>query len=457
MQQPSVLIVDDDELLARAYENFLEVLDCDIELAFTGQEAYSRVAARKPDVILLDLLLPDCNGQEILEQIHSRYAAVDIVIITTESSAEPALQAIKSGACDYLVKPLGRERLVTTVRNLLERRCLTTRVRELEALLPSEGFGGLVGNSPKMQVVYQIIENAAHSDANVFITGESGTGKELCAQAIHNRSMRANMPFVPINCAAIPTDLMESELFGHVKGAFTGAVNDRVGAVQRAEGGTLMLDEVCELPLELQPKLLRLLQNRRYQKVGGEKEESVDTRFICATNRDPLAEVNAGRFREDLFYRLFVLPIELPPLRERREDIEPLLRHLVLKHGVPGKDPLCLSQQAMAAVMNYHWPGNVRQLENLLQNLIATHHAGEVELSEVEGHLHRVKGGNSGGDSDPGSGVEKEGGIRPLWEQEREIIEQAIAACGGNIPEAARQLGINDSTIYRKRKKWREM
>jgi two-component system repressor protein LuxO len=301
-----------------------------------------------------------------------------------------------------------------------------------------------------MQAVYRVIEAAAPSRATVFVTGESGTGKELAASAVHRLSPRAAGPFVPINCAAIPRDLIESEIFGHVRGAFTGAVADRQGAAQAADGGTLFLDEICEMDLALQGKLLRFVQTGQFTPVGASRPVSVDVRFVCATNRDPLAEVKAGRFREDLYYRLHVVPLRLPPLRERGEDVILLAEAFLARAAAEeGRRFRRLSPDAKAALLAHSWPGNVRELENAIRGAVVLADGEELtaEMLPASVRLSPPSRRAPPPAADPSA-------ILPLAEVERRAIEAAIAACGGNIPRAAAALGISPSTLYRKRAAW---
>lgn len=310
-----------------------------------------------------------------------------------------------------------------------------------------------------MQGVYKTVESAAKSKASVFITGESGTGKEVCAEAVHRESERSNKPFIALNCGAIPRDLVESEIFGHVKGAFTGAVSDRVGSAGQANGGTLFLDEICEMELALQPKLLRFLQTGTFQRVGSDKTEQVDARIICATNRDPWQEVAEGNFREDLYYRLHVLPIELPPLRARDADAVEIARHfLEIYANEEGKNFSAFSPEVEASIQSYPWPGNVRQLQNVVRNIVVLNDGDIVTPEMLPAPLdtaiddlreHRVSAAPAG----PSVASDD---IRPLEDLEREAIQNAIRICDGNIPEAALRLGISAATIYRKRTAWKE-
>ncbi|MDP1903535.1 MAG: sigma-54 dependent transcriptional regulator [Pseudomonadota bacterium] len=449
--RPLLLLVEDDELLARAYMTFLSRLPCPCETAHVASagEALAFIEQRRPELLLLDLLLPDMHGIELMRVLNERGLACPTIVVTVENSAEVAVNAMQAGAVDYLLKPLSPERLVTTVRNALEGLNLKARLHDYEAALPDAGYEGFIGNAPVMRVLYRLIGNAAASDASVFISGESGTGKDVCAEAIHNRGRRADKPLIAINCAAIPRELMESELFGHLRGAFTGADRNREGAIALADGGTRFFDEVCELNLDLQAKLLRFVESRAYRPVGGGQERAADVRIICATNRDPLAEVQAGRFREDLYYRLYVVPITLPPLRDRHEDILLLARHFLDRFArEEGKDFTGFSDGAEAELLTYPWPGNVRQLQNVIRRIVVMQSGGTVDALMLPATPAAESGPASVG------GTPQAAQIRPLWEQERAIIERAIALCGGNVIEAAARLGISDSTIYRKRARW---
>jgi DNA-binding NtrC family response regulator len=373
-------------------------------------------------------------------------------------------------AADFIAKPFDAARLHVTLDNVLDKRQLSHMVEGYQKTFERERFHRFIGRSLPMQAVFRIIESAAPSKATIFITGESGTGKELCAEAIHLESPRREQPLVALNCAAIPRDLMESEVFGHVKGAFTGAAARRDGAASRANGGTLFLDEICEMDLDLQSKLLRFIQTGTFQRVGDNKLEQVDVRFVCATNRDPLAEVKAGRFREDLYYRLNVIPIQLPPLRERGDDIlliaTELLRHIANEEG---KGFNSFSAEVAERFSNHAWLGNVRELENTIRNIVVLNQGETVTPEMIPVHLfnnpslppkesaeiaaHTIEQAVKS-DVAIEYSTHQNQGIRPLWLEEKEIIERAIETCGGNIPKAAALLEISASTIYRKRQGW---
>ena len=469
---PYVLLVEDTLSLARTYQEYLKNEPYELVHVDNGADALAAIARRVPDVLLLDLVLPDMNGIDILRDISEKELSTATIVITAHGSVNTAVDAMRYGAFDFLSKPFSADRLRVTLKNALQTRRLEEIVETYKRDLDRREYCGFVGGSLVMQAVYRIIDSAASSKATVFITGESGTGKEVCAEAVHRQSPRAKAPFIAINCGAIPRDLMESEIFGHVKGAFTGAVSNRDGAARRADGGTLFLDEICEMDADLQTKLLRFVQTGTFQKVGGSEMESVDIRIVCATNRDPLAEVAAGRFREDLFYRLHVIPIHMPPLREREQDVIDIAEHFLGQFaGEEGKQFAGFSDEVEAVFRLYPWPGNVRQLQNVVRNIVVLHEGDAVELNmlpaPLDGYTAPEPRQTATMAETSGASVssvqafslpkaEGEDSIRPLEDVERETIERAIDICDGNIPKAASYLGISASTIYRKRAGWEE-
>ncbi|TWB12930.1 two-component system repressor protein LuxO [Nitrospirillum amazonense] len=367
-----VLIVEPTPSLAAAYSQALRKDGHALQVVDTAPAARRALAEAPADVVLLNLQLPGGNGLDLLKELKADAKAPQVVALTAQGSVQMAVDVMRAGAVDVLLLPAGTERLRQAMAA-----ALAERAKVLEAAPPTApvedplGYLGFVGTSPAMRGVYRMIEAAAPSKATVFITGESGTGKEVCAEAIHRRSPRVGRPFIPVNCAAIPKDLMESEIFGHVKGAFTGATTDHAGAALQADGGTLFLDEIGEMDLSLQAKLLRFLQTGMVKKVGSEKAEAVDVRIVCATNRDPFAEVQAGRFREDLFYRLQVISIELPPLRDRGDDILLIAREFLAKYTQEERKSFTgFSDEAEEIMRTYNWPGNVRQLLNVVRNVV---------------------------------------------------------------------------------------
>ncbi|MEM0556789.1 MULTISPECIES: sigma-54-dependent transcriptional regulator [Aeromonas] len=459
---PRVLLVEDTRSLAVVYEQYLRQDGYEVVLADCGQQALEVLLTSPPPVVLLDLELPDMSGMEILQQITEQQLPCAVVVITAHGSVDVAVEAMRLGAFDFLTKPFDSKRLCATARNALKHQQLSSLVAHYRENFERQSFFGFIGASMAMQAVYRIIESAAPSKATVFITGESGTGKEVCAEAIHQCSPRREQPFIALNCAAIPHDLMESEIFGHVKGSFTGAQGDRKGAASLADGGTLFLDEICEMDLDLQSKLLRFIQTGTLQRVGSGKLETVDVRFICATNRDPLLEVKAGRFREDLYYRLHVIPLYLPPLRERGEDILLLARSLLQNYAKEENKRFRDFDAAAARVLlDYPWPGNVRELQNVVRNIVVLNDKELVSPDILPPPLNGVRAlavATTAAQQPAATAATPVvgGPIRPLWLVEKEVIEQAIASCDGNIPKAAALLEISPSTIYRKKQGWEE-
>ncbi|MDG5469532.1 sigma-54 dependent transcriptional regulator [Deltaproteobacteria bacterium IMCC39524] len=382
VQQPhtpsrKVLLIDDDASLRRVTEYSLHSAGFQVLSASDGKQGLASFQADHPQVVITDIQMPGVSGYEVLQQIKAARPETVVIVITAYSSVEKAVEAMKQGAYDYLAKPFSRDELVMVVEkafNLLGLQEENQRLRE--QLEHHVDFSHMVGSSDAMQKVFDVVRRVAPTEAGVLITGESGTGKELIAKAIHQGGGRSKEPFVAINCAAIPANLLESELFGHVRGAFTDAVRDRVGKFEQADGGTLFLDEVGEMPLELQPKLLRVLQEMEVEPIGG-KVRSVDVRIIAATNQDVELAIEEGRFREDLYYRLAIIPIELPPLRERLDDI-PLLIEYFLKRFSDGA-PISVSPAAFECLKAYTWPGNVRELQNAIERLVVLSHGDVVE------------------------------------------------------------------------------
>ncbi len=449
--RPRALLVEDTASLAEVYRDYLHAAGFAADHARGVKEALRMAAAAAPDCVLLDLRLPDGNGLDVLRAIRRDSAELPVVVMTAHGSVQTAVEAMRAGAPDFLVKPFAAERLSVTLHHAMERAALRREVRDLSAARPRAAFGGFIGGSAPMQAVYRTLETAAASRATVFITGESGTGKELAAEAVHRLSPRRGGPFVAINCAAIPKELIESEIFGHLRGAFTGAVADRPGAAGAADGGTLFLDELCEMELALQSKLLRFIQSGIYQPVGSTQPRRADVRFVCATNRDPLEEVRAGRFREDLYYRLHVVPVALPPLRERGEDVVAIAEALLARSAAEeGKRFRGFDEGAKAALRAHRWPGNVRELENALRTAVVLHDADRVTAAMLPLALRDAPPPAPSRAAEP----EPWRAIRPLAELEREAIEHAVELCGGNIPKAAAHLGISPSTLYRKRAAW---
>lgn len=464
-KQPKILLIEDDQSVAKLISRYLDEENISIEHIDNGTEGLAYIESKLPDLVLLDLNLPDANGLDILKKVHLNNIPSEVIIITGHGNVNVVVEAMKYGAFDFLSKPFDGERLTVSINNALEHHRLTGIVEEFEELNRSR-FQKFIGRSNPMQAVYSIIENAAPSKATVFILGESGTGKELCAEAIHKLSDRNKSPFVPLNCAAIPKDLVESEIFGHVKGSFTGAMKDREGAVSRADHGTLFLDEIGEMNIDLQAKLLRFLQTGQYQRVGSNSLEMVNVRIVCATNRDPLNEVKEGRFREDLYYRLNVIPISLPPLRNRDNDVVLIARHfLELFNKEENKEFTQFTTGVEKVFLKYEWPGNVRQLENTIRNMVVLNKGTEITVDMLPEDITKSPLSSNKEDivvipmvdndaKDNSNNAFSIMDIKPLWVVEKEAITQAIDACDGNIPKAAAMLDVSPSTIYRKKQSW---
>jgi len=379
-----VLVVDDEAGVRESLRMLLHG-ECEVAVAESADAALARIGEARPDLILLDLVMPGRSGLELLEELRQRGDPPPVIVLTATKTVTTAVEAMKLGAADYVTKPFEVDALRIKIRNHLQHRALEERVAELtEELEERSRLGALIGRSEAMRRVFRTIERVARSRANVLISGESGTGKELVARAIHELGPNAGGPFVAINCAAIPEPLMESELFGHERGSFTDATERRIGKFEQASGGTLFLDEIAELPTGVQAKLLRALQERSIERVGGRDAIAVDARFVAATNRDLPREVAAGRFREDLFYRIHVVPLELPPLRERREDVRLLAEAFLARStGESGGPPRRLAREALAALERHAWPGNVRELQNAIERAVALCDGTTIGLADL--------------------------------------------------------------------------
>jgi len=370
VMRTDILIVEDSAALTQAYMEYLRDEPWVVNHVDDGAKALEFLYQEKPKVVVLDLMLPDMNGMDILRAIHSDELDVSVIMATGTGTHTEAKAALELGARDFLEKPISANRFVTTLRNALEHSELENIVDEYESKQRST-YHEFVGSSAPMQLVYQTIDQVASSNVPVFITGESGTGKEVCAKSIHLESERTDKPFIALNCAAIPRELVESEIFGHVKGAFTGAVNNRDGAATQAHNGTLFLDEIAEMDIDLQAKLLRFIQTQTFQKVGGSKTEQVNVRFVCATNRNAFKAVEQGKFREDLYYRLNVISIEMPPLRKRGNDIQTIATHFLKKFAKEeGKQIKKFTDDAVKGLKQHRWPGNVRELQNVVRRAV---------------------------------------------------------------------------------------
>jgi DNA-binding NtrC family response regulator len=448
MTKPRLLLIDDDKT---ALDGLVKILAHDgypVSGVLSGYEALNLLSRKTFDIIVTDMKLPGMGGLSLIHELRKKEEPIAIVVITAYSSVKTAVEAIKCGADDYLTKPINIEELALVLEKLWERQQLIVQNRLLkEKLKDKYKFSELVGSSPQMHRIFKMIEDVAPSTASTLILGETGTGKELVANAIHYQSDRACMPFVALHCAALSEGVLESELFGHEKGAFTGAVQLRKGRFELADGGTLFLDEVGELSLKVQVKLLRILEKGEFERVGGEKTIKVDVRLIAATNRDLEREVSEGRFREDLFYRLNVITIHLPPLRERREDIPLLSNFFVIKYAKKYKKELKgFTPEAMEALCAYHWPGNVRELENVIERSIVLCKKSVVAVDHLPKNIVPNKEDISTIKIPLGTS---------LKEAEKEIIQKTLFMTSGSKKEAAKILGISSRKIEYKVKEWR--
>ncbi|KAB0665096.1 sigma-54-dependent Fis family transcriptional regulator [Oryzomonas japonica] len=445
--KPKILIIDDDTSLRRVLEYNLQEAGYQVVAATSGEEGLRLFADEAPALVITDMKMPGMDGLQVLKAVKERSPETLVMIITAFGTVDIAVEAMKLGAYDYITKPFNRDELRLTVGKALQFTGMAAENKRLKNQLADQSdFRTIVGASRQMERVFDVVRKVADSEAAVLITGESGTGKELVARSIHAHSGRRDAPFVAINCAAIPRDLLESELFGHVKGAFTGAVKDKTGRFQLAEGGTLFLDEVGELPLELQPKLLRALQERVVEPVGGTKAHKLDVRLVAATNLDMEKALAEGTFREDLYYRLSVIPIHLPPLRERPDDIPLLLRYFCAKHGSPQVN---FDRQALDTLVNYGWPGNVRELENTVERLLIMRNGDNIPQEELP---DKIRSGNGAA---PGTtavfNLPPEG--YSLEQLEHEVVVAALERNNWNQTAAARFLRIPRHTlIYRMEK-----
>jgi two-component system response regulator PilR (NtrC family) len=452
-QTPSHILVVDDEAGMR---DFLTILlqkeGYAVQSVGNGEEALQILADRDFDLVITDLKMPRLSGLEVLQQIKQQNPDMGVILITAYASPETAVDAMKDGAFDYISKPFAVEEMKEVVRSALHKKEKDAPTAQPER---STRFGPILGSSPQIQRIFDLIPRVAATPTNVLIAGESGTGKELIARAIHEHSPRREKPLVAINCGGIPENLLESELFGYQKGAFTGAVGNKPGLLEVADGGTVFLDEVAELPLPLQVKLLRVTQDKCFQRVGGTETIHVDIRLICATNKNLEEEVIQGRFREDLYYRLNVIQIEIPPLRERKEDIPLLAQHFLEKHaGEMGKDVQTFSSYALETLQNYHFPGNVRELENIIQRCVALEQSKIIlpESLKLADHKRQESARPAGRSLPeiPQQGFDLEEWLR---ETERRLIRQALECTAGVKTDAARLLGISFRSLRYKLEK----
>ncbi|HEY7679193.1 MAG TPA: sigma-54 dependent transcriptional regulator [Terriglobia bacterium] len=446
-QAVGVLVVDDQEMVRDLCQQVVDSLGYRSFLAESGSQALEFLDGNAVDIVIADLKMPGMSGIELLDRIKARNPRIEVVIMTGYASVPSAVQAMKLGASDYIVKPFGAEEMKLPLERLSRTLDLKDENRYLrERLRSRQSFGKMVGQSQQMQHAFKLIQRVASSRSPVLILGESGTGKELVAKSIHESGPWSDKPFVPVDCGALVPTLIESELFGYIRGAFTGAVRGKVGLLETAEEGTLFLDEVAELPVELQTRLLRAIQEKEFKPVGGTTRIPFHARIIAATNRNLQVAIQQGSFRKDLYFRLNVVSITLPPLRERKADL-PLLAEQILRHlsasrrDDHGKAPFVLSSEALDRLLAYDWPGNVRELENCLERAVTLGSGPIIQVSDLPSNVQVPPA--VGAEGFPES-------VIPLEEMERQAILRALAGAGGDKLQAARLLGIGKTTLYRK-------
>jgi two-component system, repressor protein LuxO len=459
---PPLLLIEDTPSLQMVYRSVLQTAGHTVRAAATAAEGMRIFQDSGAVTVLLDLMLPDRDGLALMRDMLALRPETRVIVITANASINRAVEAMRAGAHDFLVKPFDESRFLGAVSNAGTKpqgppKAMPARSKLAELPAPDPARDVFIGSSAVMRRVHEKIRSVAGSMATVFITGESGTGKELCALAVHAQSPRADGPFIALNCGAIPQDLLESEVFGHMKGSFTGAISDKPGAAAAADGGTLFLDEICEMAPALQTKLLRFLQTSTVQPVGAVRPRKVNVRIVCATNRDPAEAVRRGEFREDLYYRLFVVPVHMPPLRERGDDVieiaQTALDRFAREEGrqFDGFDP-----DVLDLFRSLSWPGNVRQVLNVIRNIVVLNEGGRVTramLPEQLQHDGQLSGASHCPDQVRASGLDGVIG-RSMAEIERIVIEETIARNDGSVPRAARVLELSPSTIYRKLESW---
>jgi DNA-binding NtrC family response regulator len=449
-EKKTIWVVDDDPAIRELMTFMVSEAGYEVDAFASGAEILAS-GGEPPDAVLLDLMMPEVDGVEVLKEITRRHPKLPVIMVTADHDVQRAVEVTKLGAYDYLTKPIDQERLLTTLGNALSHGSLEKEVARLkEELSDRYHLRSIVGSSAAMRKVYDQIEKVLESEITVFIAGESGTGKELVAKAIHFASLRSDGPFIDVNCAAIPEGLQESELFGHEKGAFTGALATHPGKFEQASGGTIFLDEVGEMSPSAQARLLRVLQERVLQRVGGVETIELDVRVISASNRDLTKMVEEGSFRQDLYYRLVVFPITLPPLRDRREDIPLLVEHFLEKYARDaGKRVTRVEAKAMEAMATHGWPGNVRELENVIHRTLLVSSGLELTFEDLPPGIGGDQPAAASG-APATTASASTGGTMNLEELERDAIVRAMENNKGNLSDVARQLGIGRSTLYRK-------
>ena len=447
----TILVVDDEKYIREGLVAALEMDGYTGLQAENGQVAWKIINSEPVDMVITDLRMPDMSGSELLKKIYTTYPTIPVVVLTGHGTIEDAVTAMQNGAVDFLTKPVNLDHLSVLIKRSLASKDMAEKNRELrtelENLKKKSGYTSIIGKSQKILKLIETIQQIAPSKASVLITGESGVGKELVADAIVNYSDRRDKPFVKVHCAALNSNLLESELFGHVKGAFTGAIADKKGRFELADGGTIFLDEIGEIDPSTQIKLLRVLQEREFEKVGGEKTIKTDVRVIAATNRNLVEEIAKGKFREDLYYRLNVVSLEVPPLRERKEDIFLLATSFLNEFCKENKKNIeGFSNEARTAIASYDWPGNIRELRNCVESAVVMCRTSQIELNDLPPAVSKARSCNS---------IEIELGTT-MDEAEKKIILGTVAYCKGNKSKAADVLGLGRKTIIRKMQEYEQ-
>ncbi|MBW8040645.1 MAG: sigma-54-dependent Fis family transcriptional regulator [Planctomycetes bacterium] len=443
----SILVVEDDTAMRQSCAKLFRLEGYDVAEAPSAADALDKISKRGDfDIVLTDIKMPEMDGMALLKEIKSLDSRIEVILMTGYGSIKSAIEAMKHGAADYITKPFDTDELLITVSKIIQLNGLQDEVVRLRSELQDKyRFKNIVGISPSMQIVYEKIDAASKTDSAVLICGDSGTGKELVAKAIHYNGFRASKPFVPVNCAAMPKELMESELFGHKKGAFTGALRDSSGIFRAADGGTLFLDEIVEMPYGSQAKLLRALQEKRIRPVGGTEEVPADVRVIASTNQDVEEAIRKNIFREDLYYRLSVIRIELPPLRKRLDDIPLLVRHFIVKfNSVFQRRVKGISKDALEVLCCYHWPGNVREMESAIEHAFAFGNTENIDKSSLPAYIPEYVT-----KADKRRQPVAEAGVSTLLEAERELLVRALKAADGNKTQAAQFLGVSRPRLYK--------
>ncbi|KJS30349.1 MAG: hypothetical protein VR64_16775 [Desulfatitalea sp. BRH_c12] len=446
MEDFPILFVDDDRQILQVVTTYLTRNGYTVDAVNSGTAALENIKHREYAAIFTDLIMPEISGLDLLKSVKEASPETEVIIVTGYGTIESAIEALKRGSYDYVQKPINFERLKILIDRIIEKRKLQLENVLIKRRLKDRyNYDQLVGKSAKMQQIYEVIDRISNGSPTILIQGESGTGKELVANVIHQNSVRRNRPFIPVNCGAITEGLLESELFGHVKGAFTGAVKDSMGLFKAANGGTIFLDEIAEVRPDLQVKLLRALQERKIRPVGDARETEVDVRIIAATNINLEEAIRNKSFREDLYYRLNVISFHMPSLRETKDDIPHLVNHFIKKFSLAGhRQVLRITSEALGLLMKYEWPGNVRQLENVIERAFALGVDDAIQVSDLPPELCAINPDETIGEN-----------TFNLIENEKILIQRALKRTNGNKAEAAKLLGINLTTVYRKIEKYR--